>query len=201
MKKFTALAIAFSFVGLAFNTPENKSDYNLDNKASKIEWTGKKISGQHYGTVAIKEGTIKVKDGNITGGEVTIDMNSIENLDLSGEYKQKLEGHLKSPDFFNTEEYPEATFKIKKVVKIKDENEKGATHMVTGDLTIKGITNEIEVPSYIQFKDDKLVSYADFSIDRTKWKVKYGSGEFYDDLGDKMIYDDINFKLKIAATK
>lgn len=172
-------------------------NFKAETNTSKIEWVGKKVTGQHNGEVKLKSGDFTLKDGNITSGNFVIDMKSIVALDLEGEWKQKLEGHLKSADFFDVEKSPTATFILTKCeVKADD---KGNTHLLTGNLTIKGISNQITIPARVSTQDNKFVAIAEFSINRTDYNIKYGSGKFFQDLGDKMIYDDFDIKLNLAA--
>jgi len=177
----------------------NAQSYKVQD-GSKLMWTGNKVSGSHNGEIMIKSGNL-VKEGEKMTGDFTVDMTSINCLDLEGDYKGKLEGHLASADFFNVEEHKTATFEITKVRPVRTMEEGNTTHKVTGNLTIKGITNEIEFPASIKFDGDKFMADAAFDIDRTKWDVKYGSGGFFDGLGDKMIYDDIEFELSLVGAK
>ncbi|MBK6265293.1 YceI family protein [Marivirga sp. S37H4] len=181
------VAAAFTFVG---------KEVKVDTKTSEIAWVGKKVTGQHNGTVAIKGGALEVENGVIKGGEFTIDMTTINVLDLEGEYKGKLEGHLRSDDFFSVEKHPTATFKI---TSVNESEQKDATHFISGDLTIKGITNKITFPANVTLNGDKVNAKATFALDRTKWNVRYGSGSFFDGLGDKMIYDDFELSVNLSS--
>lgn len=157
-----------------------KSDINVTK--STVKWTGNKIGGSHNGAIKIKSGYVVLKNSNITGGEVVIDMNSITNADLTDEgYNQKLVGHLKSDDFFGVEKYPTSTFKITKAGKFV--NGKAS---VSGVLTIKGKSENVTVD--VNKKGSAYV--AQLKVDRSKYNVRYGSKSFFDNLGDKVI-DDI----------
>ncbi|MEO9476410.1 MAG: YceI family protein [Cyclobacteriaceae bacterium] len=179
-----------------FSSGEGTATYTADISNSTVNWVGKKVTGQHNGTVEIKEGTIEYGNGKLTGGSFTIDMTSILSNDLEGEWKAKLEGHLKSDDFFGVEKYPTSTFIIKKAKALG----KGKFD-VTGDVTIKGTTQTINFPVQIVETGDKIIGTAAIVIDRSKFGVKYGSGSFFDDLGDKTIYDDFELSVKIEASK
>ena len=173
--------------------------YKIDAQASTIEWTGAKATGsKHNGTVTIKEGQLEVANNEIKGGQFTVQMDTIVNKDLEGspEYKTKLETHLKSEDFFNVVKYPESTFKIKSVKKKSD-----TEITVKGDLTMIGKTKEVEFPATVKMENGKLTGTADVKLDRTKWDLKYGSGKFFKNLGDKMISDEFSLKLNLVATK
>lgn len=194
------LAIA-GLLSTTVTAGEKGDAYTVNTDKSEIKWTGKKVTGEHMGTLNLKEGELIVKDGMITGGSFIADMTTIVSTDLEGEYKGKLEGHLKSEDFFHTAEHPHATFKISSVKQLKEKGKNGSNYEITGDLTIKGITQTVSFPAIISFKDDKLVAIGFMTIDRTKFNVKYGSGQFFDDLGDKTIYDDFELQVRLAASK
>ena len=158
-----------------------------DSEKTKLEWLGEKVTGEHKGTINLKSGWIAWDNNKIAGGEFLIDMASLRDE----KDNQKLEGHLKSADFFSVEKFPES----KLVITESTPFEKG-TATVKGQLTIKDITNPIEFKAAVQQKDDGLWFYSNIDIDRTKYDIRYGSGSFFDNLGDKTIYDD--FKLKVA---
>lgn len=165
--------------------------YSVNVEKSVLKWTGKKVGGEHYGNINIKEGNFEVKKDKIASGTFVIDMTSITNTDLTdAEYNGKLVGHLKSDDFFGVEQHPTATLKITSATAF-DKNEAS----VKGNLTIKGKTNPIE------FKVVK--NGADYSatltVDRSKYDVKYGSSSFFDNLGDKVIYDDFTLEVSLVT--
>ena len=171
--------------------------YSVNAATSSIKWLGKKVSGQHNGTVKVKSGSIEFANGTIKGGTIIIDMTTITDEDLTGESKGELEGHLKSDDFFSISSNTEAKFAIKSAVqKNKHQFE------IIGDLTIKGITKEakanvIAVPNGVS----GLNVSGGFSIDRIAYGIKYGSGQFFKDLGDKMIDDNFMVTLDLKASK
>jgi polyisoprenoid-binding protein YceI len=193
--------VATSERGVAASATEAAQDFTVDADASTLAWTGKKVTGQHNGTINISDGIFKVEGETITAGEFAIDMASISNEDLaeSPDMQKKLLGHLASPDFFNVAEHPEATFVIT-AVKPLTGDASGATHSISGNLTIKGISKEITFPAKVSLNDGSFSAEADFNIDRTEWDIRYGSGKFFEDLGDKTIYDDINLKLALVAS-
>ncbi len=162
---------------------------------SKLEWMGSKVTGKHNGEVSITGGELYVDNNEITGGNFEIDFNTITVLDIEdAESNGKLTGHLKSDDFFSAETHPKGNFVIKSVSKTAENK-----YNVTGDLTIKGITNEITFPSEVVIKDGTVTASADFNIDRTKWDIKFRSGKFYENLGDKLISDEFNIKFEIKT--
>lgn len=154
---------------------------------SQVTWTGKKVTGEHSGILDFKEGSLQFKTKKITGGTFVIDMTSLSNTDQSGDDKKKLEGHLKSADFFDTE-----GFKTSKLVFKSVTEKKKNLYKVVAELTIKGKTNPVTFDLISQGK----TATADLTIDRTKYGIQYGSGSFFDDLGDRTIYD--NFDLKVV---
>ena len=154
-------------------------------------WLGKKVTGSHEGNISIKEGHLNFDNNNFTGGNIVIDMSTIECTDLDGDSKKNIEGHLSSDDFFSVKKYPTATLEVINTEKIKYSTNK---YKVTAVLVIKDIKNNIEFEAVV----DNSLAKVELVIDRTKYNVKYGSGSFFDNLGDKMIYDD--FTLSVSLT-
>lgn len=150
------------------------TSYAVDS-TSTITWTGSKPTGKHTGTFKIKEGSLNVKDGALTGGIFLIDINSLNNEDLAGdaESKGKLEGHLKSPDFFDVAKYPTAKFEITGVEANTDSTKKDFTHIIKGNLTLKDSTKNVAIPARVTIDDKTVTASADFSIDRTLWGMNY----------------------------
>lgn len=173
---FIAL-FTFSFTAIDGEKKEIKTD------KSSIVWKGYKVTGSHVGAISIESGNLIFEEDKLTGGEFVIDMASIIVTDLEGQYKGKLEGHLKSDDFFGVESYPKASLVFTKVDAI---GKNGYT--VTGDLTIKGKTNPITFNVSVYGSK----ANAALKIDRSKYDVKYGSTSFFDGLKDKAIYDEFD---------
>lgn len=200
--KHTFLTGIFALAALvlaAFVAP--KETYKINTSASTIGWVGKKVTGQHNGTVKVAGGTLEVTNGKITGGEFSIDMNSIVCEDLKdAATNAKLIGHLKSDDFFSVANHPTATFKIKHANPgaVKDGKQ---MYRIAGNLTIKGITKHVEFDAETKTEGNKMMAMAAFKIDRSKWDIKFGSGSFIEDIGDKMIYDDIELTLNAVFEK
>jgi len=182
--KTIAIALLVAFSTAAVNAQTKK----VDAAKSKITWVGKKVSGQHEGTVALKDGALVFKGAKLTGGTFTVDMTSIKTTDLTAEQGgDKLNGHLKSADFFGAEKYPTSTLVFKKIA------DKGnGVYTVTADLTIKDKTNPVTFD--IAVKGNSATTK--FNIDRTKYDIKYNSGNFFQNLGDKVINDE--FELSAA---
>lgn len=156
---------------------------------SVINWKGYKVTGSHYGTVNVKSGNLDMNEGKLVGGKIVVDMSTITCGDLEGEWNGKLVGHLKSDDFFGVAKYPDAVFTIQRAVEAA-----AGEYTVTGDLTIKNITHPIKFKAYL--KDGMATTKV--TIDRSKYDVRYGSGSFFDNLGDKTIYDEFELEISLA---
>ncbi len=185
----------------------------IDTTASIVEWVATKVSGYHSGTLKVSGGELNVQDTNVTGGNFVLNMNSIAVTGPKGSKEadnNKLLGHLKSPDFFEVAANPEANFVITSVKPfsgtIKQENETrqesiskykvaNPTHTVSGNLTIKGITKNIEFPARITNTGDTLNAIAKFNIDRSQWNIVYPGKP------DDLIRNDIHMGIALKATK
>lgn len=185
MKNLKAIALALTVVFSTLSVSAQTK--KVDVSKSTINWVGKKVTGQHNGTVNLKAGTLIFKGAKLAGGTFSVDMTSLTATDLSGEYQGKLNGHLKSDDFFGTEKFPTATL-VFKTVAAKAKN----VYAITADLTIKGTTNLVAFDITVNGNNATTT----FNVDRTKYDIKYGSGSFFDNLGDKAISD--NFELAVA---
>ena len=194
MKKFLILPL-LAVLAMAFTSVNTK--YNVSTAGSNITWTGYKVTGQHTGDIKLKSGSLDMKDGVLAGGSFEVDMNSMTCTDLQGEYAGKLIGHLKAEDFFFTEKYPTAKFVITKAIPT---DSKG-NYKIVGNMTIKWTTKEVKFNAFVSEKDGKVNASGKITIDRSDFEVKYGSGSFFDGLGDKTIYDDFDLQLSISAAK
>jgi polyisoprenoid-binding protein YceI len=173
--------------------------YTIDTKSSVLIWKGEKLTKVHTGTVQIKNGTIAKNKTNFTG-DFVIDMTTIKIDDVSDQgMNDKFLGHLRADDFFSVDKFNTAALKIKKSEAYTPKADENANYMLTADLTIKGITNEIKFPAKMNFNGKDLAATAHIVIDRTKWNVRYGSGSFFDNLGDTAIYDNITFDLTLKG--
>jgi len=182
MKNILLFATLFLITG----TMNAQDKLITDKDKTALHWLGEKVLGEHNGTIRLQDGWLTWDENRITAGEFLIDMTTIKDDDGS----ERLEGHLKSDDFFGVEKYPTS----KLVITESTPFEKGSG-TVKGNLTIKGITNPVEFKAAMQKKDDGTWFFANIVVDRTKYNVRYGSGSFFDNLGDKTIYDE--FKLKV----
>jgi polyisoprenoid-binding protein YceI len=186
MKNLKTIAIALLVV---FGTATlNAQTKKINASKSKINWVGKKITGQHEGTINLQEGALIFKGKKLVGGNFTVNMASISTTDLkAGEGKEKLDGHLKADDFFGTEKFPTATL-VFKTIADKGNN----VYKVTADLTIKDKTNPITFEITVAGKTATTA----LNVDRTKYDIKFNSGSFFENLGDNAIADE--FELKVA---
>lgn len=201
MKKLILSAVlAGTMFSVSAKEKGETNAYKVNTDVSKVEWIAKKVTGQHNGDIKIKSGSIEISGNNLKGGTFEIDMTTINDMDMQGEWKDKLDAHLRSDDFFSVEKHSTAKFVIKKAEKLAKE-ENGNNYNISGELTIKGITQEISFPAKVEIKDGKFVAYASVDVDRTKFDIKYGSKNFIEGIGDKAIDDLFNVKLNIAAVK
>ncbi len=198
MKKISLLTIGLAATVLSAFAPAKTETYKIDTQKSNIEWTGKKVLGQHNGEIKLASGTIITEDNVPAKGSFAINMASISNKDLTDDdSKGKLLGHLKSEDFFGVDKHPQAQFVTTKITKAGN----GAI-TVAGNLTIKGITNPVSFPATYTVSGNTLTAKAaNVKVDRTKYNIKYASKSFFDTIGDKAIDDEFTLNITLVATK
>ncbi len=185
MKNFKTIAIALL---ITISTVANAQTKKIDVSKSSVKWVGKKVTGQHEGTINLKDGFLVFKGKKLNGGTLTVDQTSIEVTDLkAGQGKEKLEGHLKADDFFGTDTYATSKLIFKKIA-----SKPNGIYTITGDLTIKDVTTPITFDLTVKGTNATTT----LKIDRTKYGIKYGSGSFFDNLGDKTISDE--FELTVS---
>lgn len=180
---------------------QNKTKLAVHAGKSKITWTGRNLGNSHFGYLNLKGGFIQIEEGRLTGGEFTIDMKSIVCEDIKDSPMNKmLIGHLFSADFFETSVFPEATFRIHVAELIEAASPGTPNYKITGDLTMKNITNPITFDAVIGWNTDGIFfAQSAFEIDRTKWDVMYGSGRFFERLGMHLVNDNITLQLFLTA--
>ena len=186
----SSLALNFTFSGFNKTSYLSNDEVVLVNsEKSTVKWKGEKVTGFHEGLINIKSANLTFDNDELKGGEVIIDMSTINCTDLSGPYKNKLEEHLNSDDFFNVKDYPLSSLKITECTKLSNNKYK-----VAADLTIKDVTESIE------FETELInnVATAEINIDRTRFDIKYSTGTFFKKLGDKIIYDDFSLSFNIT---
>ncbi len=186
---------------------QDKADsYILENGDNAVTWVGFKTfgSGRHNGTITITDGRLFVRGESLEGGKFSIDMNSIQNQDLpvEGDFNQeRLVGHLKSADFFDVANHPQTIFEITEVAPEGNE-EKGTSHKISGNLTMRGITKNISFPANVTITDEMLSLEApEFSIDRKNWNVMYGSTGIEGIAKDNLIDDNILLTVNLTAAR
>jgi len=190
-----ALTAAIAFSALAFTAAS--ITFNVDKTKSKVTWIGRKVTGEHTGTVNIADGKLTSDGKNIIGGSFDIDMNTIVCTDLTdADYNGKLIGHLKSDDFFSVAKFPKSTLAITKATSTGN-----GTYKINGNLTIKGITQPIEFPATVTVSLTQVTAKAKILVDRTKYDIKYGSASFFDSLGDKAITNEFELNVDLVAKK
>lgn len=194
MKLLSLTAVLVIVALTAFVVPSVKIDsLKVDVQKSTITWVGKKVTGSHNGTINIQSGILQFTGKKLSGGNFVIDMTTIKDADKSA----RLEGHLKSDDFFGSDKFPTSEFTIKKIVAGG-----GDKLTISGDLKIKGITHPITFPATIVWNGDgSVTATADkIVVDRTKYDIKYRS-EGIMDIGDKLIYNNFELSVKLVAKK
>lgn len=193
MKK-SLLLVAFACVFMAFKPIEV---YKVDTQKSKIEWVGRKVTGEHKGELKLASGSLNFEGKNFKDGSFVMDMNAMSVTDLQGEMNGKLLGHLKSEDFFSVDKFSTAEFEVTKITPA------GAGKVnVTGNLTIKGIKKPITFPAALSIKENVVVAVANgVKVDRTSYNIRYGSKSFFESIGDKAIDDDFELNISLVARK
>lgn len=198
MKTLKTISLSM-FLGLTLIAPSafaeaKKQDLNL--KTSALNWKGTKVVGSsHVGTLMFKSGSVNTVSGKLTNGTFVVDMASIKNEDVEdAKWNTKLVNHLKSDDFFGVANHPTSKLVIKKFQHIKD-----GLYQARGELTIKGITKPVSFKAETKSGSGDIQTLkATLLFDRTDFNVRYGSGKFFDNLGDKMISDEIKVEANIT---
>lgn len=169
--------------------------FQILSTTSTVNWTGKKVLGLHTGSIRIADGHINIKHGKIVGGQIDIDMKSIAVTDIpDSKTHSEFYNHLLHEDFFAVQSFNTSTLIIKDSILLK-----GNKYLINGDLTIKGITHPIEFAATVEQFTDFLHSMGEITIDRTLYDIRYGSGKFIQNLGDKLIYDEFVLQFKIIG--
>jgi len=190
----------FSTSVTAGNTKNSATVFNVETKQSKVLWTGKKVTGEHTGTLNLATGEVMVEGNTVINAQVKMDMNSIVCTDITNaDVNQKLVGHLKSDDFFSVDKFPQALFSAT-TFKPNPAGTDGNNYLVSGKLTIKGITRDISFPAKVEINNGQLKANGKAKIDRTQYDIKYGSGSFFKGLGDNLIYNDFEIEFDLVAS-
>jgi polyisoprenoid-binding protein YceI len=173
----------------------------IDPQESQVEWVGRNLLNKHYGRIALKAGKLHFDQGELAGGEFTLDMRGITCADLAGDpLHDVLIAHLKSDDFFETELYPEARFVITSTERMANATPGAPNLTVRGELTLKGSTRPIEFVATAGITPEgNPAAQSAFAIDRTLWNVLYGSGKYFRHLGGHLVNDLIEIQLRIVT--
>lgn len=174
-----------------------QTNYSVNTGSSVVVWKGYKVTGSHTGTVKVKSGNVQFTNGVLTAGSFEMDMNSVTDTDLEGEWAAKLVGHLKSDDFLGVATYPTASFVITRAI---PQDSKG-NYKIIGNLTIKGTTKEVKFFANATEANGAVNATGKMTIDRSEYNMRYGSGSFFDGLGDKTIYDEFDLQVTLVAGK
>ena len=167
---------------------ENTTTNDIYAQKSEILWKASKVGGTHEGNISIRSGHLHFEENKLVSGKVNIDMNSIFCTDLDGKYKEQLEKHLNSSDFFDTSKHPISSIEI-----LECKYKGYGKYDIISEITIKGITNTEKFTASI--KDGR--ASAEIILDRAKYDVRYGSGSFFSDLGDNLIYDEFELNINL----
>ena len=202
MKKIFTLLILTALASCNLNTSQSESSndnslqasdasYTINPDQSIIVWTGREVTtSKHFGNIYFASGQFEVKSGLISSGEFVVDMTTIDNQDLPEERRPRLEAHLKSDDFFSVESHPTALLSI-----LSSESMSEGKWLVSGELTIKTFTHPVE----FEMLNSNDGWKANLVFDRSKYEVKFRSGTFFENLGDKLIYDDIELAINLKT--
>jgi polyisoprenoid-binding protein YceI len=178
----------------------NAPAYKVQPQLSTLGWEGKAVTHGHNGTMNFSEGELLVKGNAVVGGTVVVDMKSMKATDIKdAEQHGKFVGHMAADDFFGVEKNPTSTFKIVSVTPIKGAAKDADNATITGDMTIKGVTQRISFPAKVGVKNGVAAAAGKVTIDRTKFGLKYGSKSFFDSLGDKAINDTFDLTFNVIA--
>lgn len=174
--------------------------YVANSDESTVNWSGKKILLENYtdtGVIDLANGQITIENGQIASGSFVIDMTSIAASTTGrGDGQTMLTGHLKSADFFDVEKFATSTFVAREFRAATN------TNVIVGDLTIKGITNEVAIPVTFAYESDgTLIANGSVDIDRTLWDVRFGSEKFFKGLGDNVIGDMFNLSFSVEMER
>lgn len=189
MRKMTVL-IAF-LCSIGFLSAQTAVDYPVDLEKSKLEWDAKKVVGGHVGYVHLKDGAVKWNGDRLEGGSFVIDMTSLVCTDT-----ERVTGHLKNEDFFDVDKFPNATFVITKV-----DNANPKEPVITGRLTIKGITKDLSFPATVIHSGNGMNATATVKVNRLDYDIRYRSSSFFADLGNRAIEDEFTMKIQLVAQK
>lgn len=195
--KIKAIPIILFAALISFSFYLEKSNLlaTVDKSESTVTWKARKLTGEHFGKVTIANADLDYQNGKIQGGSFTMDMTSITVEDITDESSNKrLTDHLKSDDFFSVEKFNISSLKITEA-----RTSNGKDYQITGDLTIKGIKNQVTFPATVEVMGNKVTTNAKITFDRTQFDIKHRSGSYFENLADRLIYDDVNLEVNLVA--
>lgn len=192
------IALIFSILGLLWTNPaSNLEALNISKTESTVGWKAAKVTGEHWGKVNISSANLDYQNGRITSGSFEIDMTSITVEDIKdANSNAKLTKHLKSDDFFSVEKFNKSSMTI---TEAKTSN--GKDYEIKGNLVIKGISNPVTFPALVTEEGNKVIATGKITFDRTKYDIKYRSGNYFENLADKLIYDEVTLNVKLVGMK
>ncbi|MFD1874704.1 YceI family protein [Hymenobacter bucti] len=195
-----AAPAAFAQKSVAKTATAAVAAYKVQPQLSTLGWEGKAVTHGHNGTMQFTGGDLQVRNNMVTGGTVTVDMKTMKATDITdAENQAKFVGHMSSGDFFDAPAYPTSVFKIKSVAPIAGAKADADNATITGDMTIKGVTQQISFPAKVGVKNGVAAATGKVTIDRTKFGLKYGSKTFFDSIGDKAINDEFTLTFNVIA--
>lgn len=194
MKNLSQIFILF-FILFGVSVYSHAQSFTVNTQQSSVKWNGKKVTGEHYGSINFKSGTLQVKDGQVSGGTFEMDMTSITVEDITDENTNgRLKGHLKSDDFFSVEAHPVSKLNITGVKKLS-----GNEYEFSGNLTIKAITHPVTFKATTSVIGNTLKAEGIMVVNRARYDIKFRSASFFQNLGDNLIYDDFTLDFKMVA--
>jgi polyisoprenoid-binding protein YceI len=193
-------AFAQKAVSKKVTAPAAVATYKLQPQLSTLGWDGKAVTHGHNGTIQFSSGDLEVRNNMVVGGTAIVDMKTIKATDITdADNHAKFVGHMSSGDFFDAPAFPTSTFKITSVTPIAGAAADADNATITGDMTIKGVTQKVSFPAKVGVKNGVAAATGKVTIDRTKFGLKYGSKSFFDSIGDKAINDEFTLAFNVIA--
>jgi polyisoprenoid-binding protein YceI len=158
---------------------------NVIKEKSSIDFVGAKVTKDHKGKFNAFDGTITYAGAIPQGVKFDIDVNSLQTDDA------KLDGHLKSPDFFDVAKFPKATFTSTSLTPVAEGAPAGATHQLKGILDLHGVQKEVSFPVTATQTPEGVRTTSEFTIDRQDWGISYKG------MADDLIKNDVLIKLDL----
>ena len=197
---FLAAPAAFAQKTAAKSATAAVATYKVQPQLSTLGWEGKAVTHGHNGTMQFTGGDLQVRNNMVTGGTVTVDMKTMKATDITdAENHAKFVGHMTSDDFFGVATNPTSTFKITSIKPIAGAKADADNVTITGNMTIKGVTQSISFPAKAGVKNGVAAVSGKATIDRTKFGLKYGSKSFFSSIGDKAINDTFDLTFNVVA--